>query len=720
LRTTASRKGKIVTTLVLIFLVTTLTTPFMHWATATPTIITSITPKTGHVGDTIRITGEIDTTNGTYIIFFDAERVQNGTALDKLVNVTFSVPERPKGNYTVTLYDETTGYSNTTVFTLETAYHINAVVPSPPKQLQEGQSTEIMVNVTGGTSDTYYVANVTVTDPLGTVFFNPSVQLTNTTNTGSAWASTSYPGDFGASAHTNLTGTYKIAFNSTLATGNFAVGLTNATQYHRFQVVYIQATNYTIPDEGVWINITLGEKTVFSQNVSAVDGIINASWKIPANATTDETYTVTITNSTLHHTIKPMPDTQNFTIIRVDFLCQIQTRNLDNEIVSGITVDAYFPSVPPLGPIKLMTRESDNNGLTEFFPLPAGIYSFKASLNNVEIGDIPVLSLSENITEILICQLAHIRTYVKDVDETPLPFIDVTFRYNYTTTNNITLSAEISFETNSTGIVVLPNAFTNLSYAVETRRYNHLFNTTTIGNLTTSLWINVTCPTHPLFIHVLDSNEQPLKNVQVTAYEWSSERPMLTQATNETGSIASTLTFGRYTIVVSNYSEEFQEPIVLNETILDLIEDQFLVIHCKYFGVALSVKVVDYFGQPIPNAVVEVERKSEQGWTKIEPSSKTDSEGVLPLPNIGGDYLISIYATGNLDEARTVSLTGSQQVVIKLDRYVLVGGYLIETSQLVTYISLILLIVAFCSFLVYRKYVKISAEKKTTPEKIKK
>jgi len=714
LRTTASRKGKIVTTLVLIFLVTTLTTPFMHWATATPTIITSITPKTGHVGDTIKITGEIDTTNGTYTIFFNEERVQNGTALDKLVNVTFSVPERPEGNYTVMLYDETTGNSDTTVFTLETACYIEAVVPSPPKQLQEGQPTEIMVNVTGGTSDTCYAANVTVTDPLGTVFFNQSVQLTNTTNTGSAWASTSYPGDFGASAHTNLTGTYKIAFNSTLATGNFTVGLTHATQYHRFQVVYIQATNYTAPNESAWINITLGEEVIFSQNVSAIDGIVNASWKIPATARY-ETYTVIITNSTPIHTIKPLPDIQNFTITRIEFLCQVQTRNLDNEIVSGVNVGVYLPFVA----IPIVTRTSDKDGLAEF-PLEAGNYSFKASLNNVEIGGIPVLSLSENITEILICQLAHIRTYVKDVDETPLSFIDVTFRYDYTTTDNITISAEISFETNSTGIVVLPNTFTNLSYAVETRRYNHLFNATTIGNLTGSLWVNVTCPTHPLFIHVLDSNEQPLKNVQVTAYEWSSERPMLIQATNESGSIASTLTFGRYTIVVSNYSEEFQGAIVLNETVLDLIEDQFLVIRCKHFGIALSVKVVDYFGQPIPNAIVEVERKSEQGWMEIEPSPKTDSEGVLPLPNIGGDYLISIYATGNLDEVRTVSLTASQQVVIKLDKYMLVGGYLIEISQFVTYISLILLVVAFCSFLVYRKYGKISAEKKTTPEKIKK
>lgn len=633
MRTDALRKEKIITAFVIVLLVTTLTTPFIPQVTAT-TSITSITPESGHVGDTIRVVGEIDKANGTYTIFFDEERVQNGTALDKVVNVTFSVPRHPKGNYTVRLYDEFTGISANATFTIETAYYIKAIVPPPPKQLQQGQSTEIWVNVTGGEENTCYWANITVTDPSNVVFRNDTVQLTNTTDTGDGWGSSVYPRDFGTNAHTNLTGVYRIAFNSTLKTGNFTVGITNATDYHRFQVVYIQATNYTQPNESVWINITLSEKTVFSENVSAVGGIVNASWKIPAIATYG-TYTVTITNSTPLHTAKLVPDTQNFTITRVEFLCQIQIRNLDNEIVSGITVDAYSTIIPT----QLDTKKSDKDGLTKFL-LEAGNYTFKASLNNVEIGHIPVLSLSENTTEILPCQLAHIRTYIKDVDENPLPFINVTFRYSYMTIDNKTISVKNSFETNTTGIVVLPNTFTNISYIIEARRYNHIFNTTTIGNLTTSIWVNVTCPTRPLFIHVLDSNEHPLQNIKVTVYEWSSERVMLSEATNETGNITSELTFGRYKIVVSNHSADFKQVLVLNRTILDLIEDeegQFLVIHCKIFGIALSVKVVDYFEQPIPNAVVEIERKNEQEWVKAELSPKTDSEGIVSLPNIGGD-----------------------------------------------------------------------------------
>jgi len=709
----ASRKEKVITTLVIVFLVTTVTTFFIPWATSTPTSVTSITPSSGHVGDIIRAVGEIDTTNGTYTIYFDEERVQNGTALDKVVNTTFVVPHRPKGNYTVGLYDESTRVSANATFKIETAYNIKAITPQLPKQLQQGQSTEIWANVTGGEKNTLYWANITVIDPSNVVFFNNTIQFANTTDTGDGWGNSVYPRDFGFSAHTNLTGVYKIAFNNTLTIGNFTVGLTNATEYHRFEVVYIQAANYTLPNESVWINITLGEETVFSQNVSAVDGIVNASWKISAFAKC-ETYTVTIANSSLLHTIKPVLDTQNFTVARVEFLCQIQTRNLDNEIVSGIAVDAYVMA------IKLpFTVTSDKNGLAEF-SLEASNYSFTASLKGVEIGNISVLSISKNTTEILTCQLVHIKTYVKDVDETPLPFINVTFRYNYTTAENQTISTEDSFETNSTGIVVLPNTFTNISYVVETRRYDHLFNTTTVRNLTSSLWVNVTCPTRPLFIHVLDSNEHPLQNVQVRVYEWSSGRLMLTEATNETGSITSELTFGRYKITASNYSADFKRLIVLNETLLDLVEDQFLVIRCKIFGVALSVKVIDYFGQPIPNAIIKIERRSEQEWLEIVPSPKTGSDGIVLLPGIGGDYLISIYATGSLDETRTVSFAASQQVVIRLDKYILVGGYLVETSQFITYISLTLLVVVFCSALLYTKYTQSRVKKKTTPEEISK
>jgi len=714
LRTNTSRKRKTITISTAVLLVVTLTPFVMFRAIAPPISIMSITPETGHVGDTIRIVGEIDTPNGSYTIFFDEEEVQSGTAADKTVNATFSIPNRPKGNCVVRLHDRTTDYSDTTIFTLETTYYIEAAVPSPPRQLQEGQSTEIRVSVTGGMANTRYVADVTTTDPTNTVFSNSSIQLTNTTNTGHGWANVMYPRDFGTNAHTDLTGIYKMAFNNTLATGEFTVGLTNATQYHRFQIVHIQATKYTQPNEGVWINITSDTGTVFSQNVLPIDGIVDASWKISA-ITSYKTYRVTITNSTPIHTIKPVPDTQNFTVAKVEFLCQIHTRNLDNESVRGIDVEAYLNVGEHVTIATGVIRISDENGLAKFL-LDAGNYSFKASLNNVEVGNVPVFSLSENTTKAMTCQLVHIRTYIRDVDETPLPFVNVVFMYNRTTVENQTIPTETSVVTNSTGIAVLPNTFTNIGYTIETRRYNHLFNTTIIGNLTASLWVNLTCPAYPLFIHVLDSNEHPLQNAQVTIYEWSSERIMQSKATNEIGNWVSELTFGRYKIAVSIYNSDFKQLIVLNETVLDLIEDQFHVIYCRFFGIALSVKAVDHLGQPVSNAIIEIERKSGQEWVKIEPPPETDSDGKVTLPSIGGDYRLSVYVAGSLSEARTLNLATSGQTAFKLDKYVFVSGYLFETSQLITYVSIILLGTAFFSGLVYRKYLQRSVHRKVAPE----
>lgn len=724
MRTNASGKKKIITAFIILLIVTTLTRSFIPQATATPTSITSIDPEIGHVGDTIQIIGDIDTTNGTYTIFFDEEKVRNGTASDKTVNATFSVPNRPKDNYFVRLYDETTGYTDTTIFTLETAYYIEAVVPSLPKQLQEGQSTEIRANVTGGTKNTHYIANITVTDPLNTVFFNASIQLTDTTHTGDGWANALYPRDFGSSAHTNLTGVYKIAFNNILATGNFTVGLTDKLEYPRTETIRVQGSGYKA-GENVTVNIVVAGMSVlvYQKNVTTdSDGIIVDSWAIPANATPGM-YTVTLISATGLGTLKTPVDAQNFTVLGA--VCLIQAWNYDKppEPVADVNIVAREAKKEAI-----QVETTNETGWAEFM-LDFGNYTFEAhwtlvsskypkgnivmvgSLRNQYINEVKVYKF--NIT----CQLANVNILVRDEADKPLPFVYITLRYNYTQLEGIPVSDEERFVTDYSGTWNKLNALASISYKIEARRYGHLFDRTLIENLTVTRWINLTCPTCMMFIHVLDSNERPLQDVRVTVYEWSSERVMLSKATNETGSITSELTFGRYKIMVSNYSSDFKRMIVLNETILDLIEDQFLLIRCKIFDIAPSVKVVDYFGQPISNAIVEIERKSEQEWIKIEPSLRTDSEGVVLLPNIGGDFLIRIYTFDSPSETKTISLAISQQIVIRLNKYMFVGGFLIETSRFVTYISLVTLAVAFFVVLVYNKYVRTSTMKKSSNKK---
>ena len=260
----------------------------------------------------------------------------------------------------------------------------------------------------------------------------------------------------------------------------------------------------------------------------------------------------------------------------------------------------------------------------------------------------------------------------------------------------------LGFLTNRTGTIAL-NTFTNISYTIEAWRYGFLFNRTLIENLTATSLIEIKCPTYTLFIHVLDSNGLALQNVQVEAYEWGSERVMESGVTDTSGSVSLDYTFGRYRIRVYNYSAELQREVVLNETVIDLIEDEkFVVMYSTIFNLDLSVKVVDYFGQPIPNAILELERKFDQVYESIA-TLTTKSDGKASFPRIGGNSRVSVYLSGKLFEARTLHLNESQVVVFKIDRLVSVGGIPLETTQLVAGISLGIMVAMLVLALLYRK-----------------
>lgn len=619
-----SKKDKITTTFIALLLMITFLAPLLPQTTATPTI-TTITPTSGPVGTTVKIEGIIDTTNGTYTIYFDGEEVKNGTALEKAVDDTFVAPHRPEGSYNITLYDSSTKtFSAPVSFAVKTAYHIKAVVPTSPEQLQEGDSLTIWVNVTGGAENTRYLANLTVTDPSGVVYYNDTLLLTNTTNTGHGWGNITYPTDFSLGAHTNYAGTYEIAFNQTLATKNFSIGLTNATEYNRFQTVNIKATNYTQPNEHVWVNITLAGKTIFSENVPAINGVIESNWKIPANASYG-TYEVTITNSTTPGTIKPITDTQTFKILKAFATLQTRIQDINGHPVIDATVEAYNSQMD-----KVASKYTDRDGWANF-SLEAGSYTIKALRHN--------------------------------------------------------------FLFNETFIELLPLSKVNLT---------------------------ITCPTYTLLIHVLDSQELSIPNVQVTVYEWNGSVPIESGYTDNQGNINFSLKLGRYKVKVHNYSAMLNSEVILNETIINLIQNNLPVtIHSKIFNIDLSIKTIDYFEQSIPNAIVKIERKVEQEWVKIA-ELQTKSNGLVSLNNIiGGDYQISVYLKGKLAGTQQLYLDESKQILFKINNYAVIGGYPLETTQLITFLSIILLAIAFSIALTYRRLLQKFLKKKSESEEQK-
>ncbi|UCE15712.1 MAG: hypothetical protein JSV12_07560 [Candidatus Bathyarchaeota archaeon] len=701
-------KSKITATFAILLLTTTIIASLLPQATATPIIVTSVAPEEGYVGkyvgDIMRVIGEIDTQNGSYKIFFDEEEVKNGTAIGTAVSDIFIVPHRPRGNYTVKLHDVAGNTSDTATFTLETAYYIEAVVPTQPEQLQEGEITEIWVNVTGGAENTRYRANITVIDPSDAIYYNDTLLLTNTTNTGNGKGSAIYPTHFGSSAHTNYTGMYNIAFNGTLKTGNFTIGLTNATEYHRFQVVDIRAANYTQLNEWAWVNITFGNRTVFSENVSAVNSLIKASWEIPDNASMG-LYNVTVTNSTSPGTVKSVSDTQNFTIVKIPF--QVRAKKLDGKVLADVKVDVYNATKEWVG-----SDKTDDEGLARF-SVEGGNYTVEASwaieaAKYVLIGTLSNQSIKGNVTLNLTCWITHLRMVVSPA----LPFINVTLTYH-----NITRS----FETNSTGIIKAYYMLTNISYTVEARRYGFLFFNTTMEKLPVTMnmsWVNITIllPTYTLFVHVVDSKSTPLPNLQVSLTEWSSLTLIASNNTDDNGNASFSATFGRYKINVYNYSAVLEREVVLNETTIDLVKNEMSIdIQCSIFNVSLYVEALDYFGQPIPNALVEVERKFGQEWVKIE-NGTTGLDGFarfVPLRGlVGGDCRISVYVAGKLNGIEHLYLDGSKQILFKIGKYTVIAGYPVETSQLIVYISIGLLVVVFVLALTYRRLLRRFVKKK--------
>jgi len=380
---------------------------------------------------------------------------------------------------------------------------------------------------------------------------------------------------------------------------------------------------------------------------------------------------------------------------------QIKAINLNKEPLARVTIEVYNATTDR--EVLVEKGATNRTGWAGFRLANDTYYSFKAFWKGVEVGSLPKQRIISNVTiGDFQCSLAHVKVVVTDESGAPLPYIKIDLAYSCLTRDNETVSERASFETRENGTIVAPNMLANANYTIEARRYDSLFNRTQIPSLHQLLdggWVNitVTCPTYTLFTQVLDSNKLPLPKTEVRVYEWSGRVLVQSGTTNDQGSFIFNGTFGRYRVIVYAYSAELPvpEPVVLNETVVDLIEDRSsLLIHCKIFNLTLSVTVVDYFGQPIPDAVVEVERKIDQEWVKIEPR-KTDACGTASLPKIGGDYRISVYVVGDLCETRTLYLDETKVLLFKVDKYAMAGGHPVETSQLIVCVSLSLLIAAF-------------------------
>jgi len=665
-------------------------------ANAVDVAITSIKPSSGKVGDLVRVIGTINKTDGRYKIWFADKNVNETTAVGNVVNATFYVPVLPRGNYTVTLEDVESNLNATpTWFFIETAYYIKEITaPKPPKQLQENSTVTIQVNITGGESNTIYYANVSIKPPIPrNETYWKIVPLSNTTNTGNGDVTLVYPNDFGGASSTNYAGLYSIAFNktatTTLAASSFTIGLTNATEYHRRQIVGIQAAGYHA-NESVTIKITSSGKTIHPiLNVNATsDGLILANWTIPENASIDTTYTLNITSNWLppNATIKTPADIQNFTV--PGFNINVTTKNLAGEIVKNVRVEVFENTTV------IENKTSSTSGLVTV-KLEIGNYTFKAFYKESQVFE-RIFSINSEEPHVLYCNLTNMRILVlatKEESRIAVPGARI-----YLTRENKILTTDIN------GTAIATSLVSNASYTLNASRYGISFNVTSFPSLLLNgdavAWYNVTfiCPLQILQINLTDAESAPIANARIKAHELTGG--LQYEGNTTTDGVANfNCAFGKYRIEVFD-----PNGIKLNETTVDLFQDENVTIICRLWGLTISVKITDYFGQPISNIKVMLQR---EGLTPL--SDLTGSDGIAIFNNVtGGDLqaLIYLFDQSQPYMTRFFYADGPTTVGIKLEKYVVLAGFLIETVTLITAMIIIASVIAVLLIEIYRRHLK--------------
>jgi hypothetical protein len=173
--------------------------------------------------------------------------------------------------------------------------------------------------------------------------------------------------------------------------------------------------------------------------------------------------------------------------------------------------------------------------------------------------------------------------------------------------------------------------------------------------------------------------------------------------TDSDGSVTVNATFGRYRTRVYTGS------VLLDETVIDAFTDKQVEVQCVLYSLQLTVKVGDYFGQPIANANVRL--VGPEGTPQTE---KTQADGTAIFSQVtGGDVQVVAYLDegDNYYEAKIIHVESSETIQVQMGRYIVIGSILIQMSLFVT-IMIILPVIAL--FLFWEVY---SRRKKAKPQK---
>jgi hypothetical protein len=165
--------------------------------------------------------------------------------------------------------------------------------------------------------------------------------------------------------------------------------------------------------------------------------------------------------------------------------------------------------------------------------------------------------------------------------------------------------------------------------------------------------------------------------------------------TDNSGDVNAEASFGKYKLRV------YVNSILLNETVLEVFGSTQKEIQCSLYNIQISVKVVDYFGQPISNAEVVVNRPGMEKRTAVTTGAGTATFSGI----IGGSMQVVVYPMGveNSYEAANVDVNSPESIQIKMSRYALFGSILVETSLVVTIVLIAAAVILFVLIEILRK-----------------
>jgi hypothetical protein len=687
------RNRAVTVTLIILMSVSILLTPLAIVLGQLGTTIILVSPEEeGTIGQRVNVQGSLDTQNGAYEIWFGDKLVTSGVSDGFYVNANFTIPPLSGGDYTIILRDVSRNINATYPLSVLVTYSVQPLEPSPPAQLQEGSSVVLDVTISGAQSGTTYYANITVELPAPvSTSYSRVIELSASGEAAVVTGQVTYP-DVAfqpEGALTNYTGSYNVYFNETRATEQFFVGFTDLSQYHRDQSVEIRAIGYQ-PGENATISIKY-EKTgavIHSETVTASSGgIINSDWVIPSDAAIGD-YNITITPDS---TVKLVPDSQLFTV--PGYPINIRTLNLAGEPVPQIVVEALDPITNTIN-----NGTSNSEGVATV-NLEKGNHTISAFWNGVEVSKLNVTVTGEDAFD-LTCELTNLKITVQNKNGNSIPFVNLDISYQYVTTREgSSQTGQASGQTDLLGAFTFNSILPGISYTINASVYGVVFN---IGNNTVSglpvqpiSEVTILCPSRNLNLAILDYNGAAIPNTRVELFETTSGL-FHSAVIDASGTVTLEVTFGRYRLRIYTDTN-----ILLNETVIEVFSDTEKQIRCSLYNIPVSVLVVDYFEQPIPNVNVRL-----HGPGIGTRSATTQTNGTTTFSNvIGGSMQVIAYPEGkeNSFEAVNLQIEEPTTIKIKMAKYILIGPFLIEASVLATFVIFLLAIILFVAVEVYRR-----------------